>query len=140
MRYQLVIPEGMKLKDLMYDAAVAASAAAAHARHLPPPGANTAGPVSLALTSAFERHLEEFDTCGHERMCFDTMMPDSEGAHTSIPTEMKAREALHIYHVDAPQGRLLLEIELAKAACRALPPNPGGEAVISLEPRVAAAI
>lgn len=140
MRYQLVIPDGMKLNDLIFDAAVAASAAAAHARHLPPPGASEAGPVGKAIQHALERHLEEFDVCGHERVCFDAMVPESSAAHTSIPSEQAAREAMHVFHVDAPQGRLLLEIELAKAACRALPPNPGGDTVYSLEPRVAAAI
>jgi len=140
MRYQLVIPDGMKLNDLMFDAGVAASSAAAHARHLPPPGASEAGPVGKAIQKVLEHHLEAFDTCGGQRVCLDTMLPDSDGSHTSIPTDLKSREAMHIFHIDAPQGRLLLEIELAKAACRALPPNTGGEPIVSLEPRVAAAI
>lgn len=140
MRYQLVLPDGMKLNDLIFDAAVAASAAAALARHQPPPGVSAAGPVGQAIQHALERHLEEFDVCGHERVCFDAMLPESASVHATIPTEQADREAMQIFHVDAPQGKLLLEIELAKAACRALPPNEGGEPVISLEPRVAAAI
>ena len=137
MHYQMVLPEGTSLDDLIVKCATAVVDGVPNPVQ---PVTAARASVGRALRGHLEPHLATFDTCGLERVCLDAMEPATASAPAGLPVELHARLATRVLHLETPKGFLPFEIGLTRAALAALPVRVDGEAATELEPGIAAAL